>query len=158
MFSGWWYWRRHKAGVFQEVAVRSKAGWACLLYHPKKIVIETQHCNAFQPTQLWVSPQEASSEFQSHSNLGREMDAWGAQGKSGRMLGEANQGHLALLWAEFQYRRAMGHPDTYLRLFPGSPLKTNKRKLKGFCVVCILIQVYKKYSITLIQKSSILPL
>lgn len=54
---------------------------------------------------------------------------------------ETNQGHLALLWMEFQYWKPGTPPHThsYLLLFLASPLKTNKRKLKDVCIVCILI-------------------
>lgn len=77
--------------------MRSKAGCGCLLYHPRRTVIETQHYNAFQTTQLWVSPPGGSYQSQSHCDQGREIEAQATQGKSGRGLKETNQGYLALL-------------------------------------------------------------
>lgn len=42
--------------------------------------------------------------------------------------------------------------DTYLRLFPGSPLKPNKRKMKNLYHLHFNFCVYKEYFITLIQE------
>ena len=57
----------------------------------------------------------------------------------------------ALLSVEFQYLQARSYPDTYLQLFLGSPLKTNKSKLKDMYCLHFNFQVYKKYCIILIQ-------
>lgn len=59
--------------------------------------------------------------------------------------------HSALLSVEFQYLQARSYPDTYLQLFLGSPLKTNKRKLKDVYCLHFNFQVYKKCFIILIQ-------
>jgi hypothetical protein len=69
-----------------------------------------------------------------------EREGRGGGGSEGRI----RQLHLALLWVEFQYRKTRSYPDTYLRLFLGSPLKTNKRKLKDSCIVCILISRFTR--------------
>lgn len=72
-------------------------------------------------------------------------------GRNGRgALGDARQRHLALLSVEFQYLQARSYPDTYLQFFLGSPLKTDKRKLKDMFCLHFNFQVYKKCFIILI--------